>query len=82
MGGSKRRTGGDTVVTPVPMQQNTMSTIGNQLDAKPETLDESKRKEEAVDTRKLGTRGLRIPLTSDKSTPTSGNPAASLGIQI
>jgi hypothetical protein len=78
MGGGK--SGGDQVVIPTPMK--TTTSIGNQLDAAPQTLDESKRREDAVDTKKLGTIGLRIPLQTDKSTTTIPKTAATSGVQV
>ena len=78
MGGGK--SGGDQVTLPTPM--NTTTNIGNQLDAAPQTLDESKRREDAIDTKKLGTRGLRIPLQTDTSTTNTKQTAATTGVQI
>ena len=63
MGGGK--TGGQQTAA-VP-DMITTTGIGSQLDAPMETLEEEASTVDAVDRKKLGTRGLRIPLASNKS---------------
>ena len=71
-GGGK--SGGGQVATPPPV--NTMTSIGNQLDAPVQTLEEED-KTSMIDRKKLGTRGLQIPKTEAK--PVTGTV---LGVQL
>jgi len=61
---------------PKPMQ--TTTSIGNQLDAQANTFDEGAvDKEKSVDKKRMGTRGLQIPMTS-----TQTSTAANTGVQV
>ena len=71
-GGGK--SGGGQVATPPPV--NTMTSIGNQLDAPVQTLEEED-KTSMIDKKKLGTRGLQIPKTEAR--PVIGTV---LGVQL
>ena len=71
-GGGK--SGGNQVATPTPL--NTMTSIGNQLDAPVQTLEEED-KTSMIEKKKLGTRGLQIPKTEAK--PVTGTV---LGVQL
>ena len=76
-GGGGGKGGGQQQQTPDPIQ--TTTSIGNQLtntDATFEAGDEEK-KRAGVDKKKLGTRGLQIPLATPKS-----NTAATTGVQL
>ena len=77
MGGGKS---GGTQTQAVP-DVSTKTSVGNQLDAPTETLEENDVATDAVDRKKLGTRGLRIPLASNKSSTITPS-AASTGFQI
>ena len=66
-------------IEPIPV--NTTTNIGSQLDTQVETFDDTKIKEDAVDKKKLGTRGLQIPLEAPTST-TQTNTPANTGLQI
>ena len=75
--------GKDAQVTPiVPQPINTQTSAGSQLDIQVPTLDDSKIKENAVDKKKLGTRGLQIPLEAPTSTTNTESTPASTGLQI
>ena len=70
-----------TVEAVAPQPINTTTTIGSALDVQTPEYNQEDDKTSSVDKKKMGTRGLQIPLTSDKSTPTTPT-AASTGIQI
>jgi hypothetical protein len=67
-------------VAPPPIQ--TTTDIGSQLDTQVATLDESKEKIDSIDKKKLGTRGLQIPLQSTQSTTNTQSTPASTGLQV
>ena len=58
----------DTLAAETPRALETLTPIGSKLDAPSATFDESASKEKAIAKKKLGTRGLRIPLTTNVST--------------
>jgi hypothetical protein len=72
--------GGDQVETPQSMRTET--SVGNKLDAVGSTYnpDEEENKRGAVNRKRLGTRGLQIPLTTTESTTTST--PSTTGIQL
>ena len=76
MGGGK--SGGGQVEAPKPI--TTTTSVGNALSAAPQTFNEEDSLKDKVSTKKLGTRGLRIPLTTDKTK--ADNSAASSGVLI
>lgn len=78
MGGSKQA----QVAPATPKPISTSTNVGSQLDIQIPTLDDSKIKESAVDKKKLGTRGLQIPLEANTSTTTTESTPASTGLQI
>jgi len=71
-GGGK--SGGGETQAPLPIR--TTTSVGSALDATARTFEEeSSDKTDAVDKKKMGTRGLQIPLaspTSDTNTPSGG----------
>jgi hypothetical protein len=67
-------------VAPPPIQ--TKTDIGSQLDTQVATLDESDKKMDSIDKKKLGTRGLQIPLESTQSNTTTTSTPASTGLQV
>jgi hypothetical protein len=73
-GGGKSGGGQKSIAGPM----NTETPIGGQLDAPEKTLDTDTTGVADIDKSKMGTRGLQIPLATNKSTPT----AASTGVQI
>lgn len=76
MGGGKAMPPPET-----PQAMVTTSSVGDLLDAPKESfVEDSTSKIDAIDRKKLGTRGLRIPLQSERSTTT--NTAASSGVQL
>ena len=79
LAGGGGKSGGGQTYTPRPM--NTTTSVGNLLDAKAETYsDKDKKKADTIDKKKLGTRGLQIPLVAKKST-TVASPSTT-GVQI
>lgn len=78
MGGSKS----PTVVAQAPKPMRTTNTLGTQLDITVPTLDTSKTQEKSIDKKKLGTRGLRIPLEAPTSTTNRESTPASTGLQV
>ena len=74
------KTGGDKVETPASM--TTSTSVGNKLDAVGKTYnpDEEESKRKAVNKKRLGTRGLQIPMTAPDSTTTST--PSTTGIQL
>jgi hypothetical protein len=74
--GGGGKSGGTQTAMPAPI--NTTTPIGGQLDAPTETLDTDTTGVDDIDKKKMGTRGLQIPLASEKSTPT----AATTGVQV
>ena len=67
-----------TPETPKPV--STTTSIGNQLEGQAETADsDTIDKESAVDKKKLGTRGLQIPLTAPSTATVA---PATTGIQV
>ncbi len=73
-GGGK--SGGGQTAAPSPIM--TTTAVGSALEGPPVTFEESDKK--VIDKKKLGTRGLQIPLAADKTT--TGTTVASGGIQI
>ena len=77
MGGGK---GGSEpeVIRPI----ETSSEVGNLPEGSVETLseEETKNKEEAVAKKRLGARGLRIPLKSNQSTTTTASTSSGLNV--
>ncbi len=73
-GGGGKSGGGETAIAP-PVQ--TRTSVGTQLDTKPAEFDETDVTSDAVEKKKMGTRGLQIPLVSEGTTT-----AASTGIQV
>ena len=77
MGGGK---GTVSAETPMPIQ--TTTTVGSQLDATPQTFEEGTTdKADSIDKKKLGTRGLQIPLTSTTSN-TAPAESPNTGLQV
>jgi hypothetical protein len=75
-GGGGGKSGGDQTAAVLPT--NTVTDVGD-IGKSDKTVEEvSPISEDAVDVKKMGTRGLQIPLTSTHSTPT----AATTGIQV
>ena len=76
-GGGGKGGGGSQVQAPDPI--HTTTSIGNQLTNTDTTFEagDTEKKRAGVDKKKLGTRGLQIPL----ATPTS-NTAATTGVQL
>jgi len=77
MGGGGKSGGGATQQAPAMM---TTTTLGNELDVGiKELTDDTAAKDETLDIKKKGTRGLQIPLaTNNQTTPT----AAATGVQV
>ena len=76
MGGGGGKAGGQQTAVASPM--NTTTDIGDIGKSSKQVEETSTITESAVDKKKLGTRGLQIPLASDKSAPT----AADTGVQV
>lgn len=76
-GGGK--SGGGQVATPPPI--NTTTSVGSQLDAPAETFDEDTEKLSKIEKKKMGTRGLQIPLTNTATTATAPS-AYTTGVSI
>jgi len=77
-GGGGGKSGGGATMAPPPAPVNT---IGNGIDdVVTKTAVEEDVKVDAIDKKKLGTRGLQIPLTADNSTATPT--AATTGVQL
>ena len=74
-GGGK--SGGGATAAPAPVM--TTTSIGNILDTAGETLKEDDKATKAIDKKKLGTRGLQIPLESPQTTPKA---SVSGGVQV
>ena len=76
-GGGGKSGGGATQQAPSMM---TTTTLGNELDIGVEELtDDTIAKDETLNTKKKGTRGLQIPLAKGNQTTTT---AASTGVQV
>ena len=76
-GGGGGKSGGGATVAPPPLP---VSTIGNTIDdVVQKTATEEDVTLDSVDKKKLGTRGLQIPLASPASTT---NTAAGSGVQV
>ena len=75
-GGGK--SGGGQTATPPPMI--TTTSIGSALDAAQPTFEEDKDKTSMIDKKKLGTRGLQIPLANPTTTNTAAGPAYGVSI--
>ena len=69
-----------TVAAEAPRPISTTSTVGNQLDPVENTFSSEEDVNEAVEKKKLGTRGLQIPLATDKGSTV--NSATSTGVQL
>ena len=72
-------TGGDQTVAPTKME--TTTSVGGQLSKSKEADTDATSGESAVNKKKLGTRGLQIPLTSSSSNTTASSPS-STGVQL
>jgi len=72
-------TGGDQIVAPTKME--TTTSVGGQLSKAKEANTDATSGESAVNKKKLGTRGLQIPLTSSTSNTTASSPS-STGVQL
>jgi hypothetical protein len=78
MGGGK-----GTVKAETPKPITTTTSIGSALDAAATTFDEGAvDKEKSIDKKRMGTRGLQIPMTSTKSSTLTGTSPASTGVQV
>jgi len=74
-GGGGGKSGGQQTMAAAPIQ--TRASVGNQLDIQTPAFEEETVTEETVDKKKMGTRGLQIPLTSGTSTTAAGS-----GVQV
>ena len=63
-----------------PMDLVTNTAIGAEVGAS-KTFEDSTKKADTIDKKKLGTRGLQIPLAADTSTTTEVTPSTT-GVQI
>lgn len=77
MGGGKSGGGATEVAKPI----TTTTSVGNALDATQEVFEEETDALDTIDKKKLGTRGLRIPLAAESSN-TSAEPTAAKGILL
>lgn len=65
---------------PVDFVTNTL--VGSDMGGNVKTFDdESKKKEDTINKKKMGTRGLQIPLAAEASTTTEASPSET-GVQI
>ena len=81
LAGGGGKSGGGQTYEPKPM--NTTTSVGNLLDVQPETYtDKDEKKADTVSKKKLGTRGLQIPLEANKSTTTKPATPSTTGVQI
>ncbi len=76
-GGGGKMGGGQTYAPPPPVQ--TTNNIGSQLDAPSETYEDDTIVENDTQKKRKGTRGLQIPLATDKSTT---NKSTGIGVQL
>lgn len=76
-GGGK--SGGGATAAPTSMM--TTTSIGDSLSGKTPTFEDTTASESGVDKKKMGTRGLRIPLAAEEST-TKEPSASTTGIQL
>ena len=79
-GGGGGKSGGGQTMAPPPLPVNT---VGNTIDdVVTKTAEEEDAKVDAVDKKKLGTRGLQIPLAAESSTTIPTTTAAGAGVQV
>ena len=77
MGGKSGKVKAET-----PMDIITNTGIGGQLSGTSKTFDDTKSKEDSINKKKMGTRGLQIPLVADTSTTEVASSAPTTGVQI
>ena len=77
MGGKSGKVKAET-----PMDIITNTGIGRQLSGGSEAFDDSKSKADTIDKKKMGTRGLQIPLVAEGSTTDITSSAPTTGVQI